>query len=89
MRAGFGYDVHAFGPGDAVTLGGVRIAFDRGLVALDVIRHRCGGRTLPPAEQLLRRRAEDGPQSVKRTQLALDILMDQWTEPNYFFAPFP
>ncbi len=33
MRVGFGYDVHAFGPGDHVTLGGVRIAHDQGLVA--------------------------------------------------------
>ena len=33
MRIGIGYDVHAFGPGDHVVLGGVRIAFDRGLVA--------------------------------------------------------
>ncbi len=30
-RAGFGYDVHAFGEGDHVTLGGVRIPHDRGL----------------------------------------------------------
>jgi len=31
MRTGFGYDVHAFGPGDHVTLGGVRIPHDKGL----------------------------------------------------------
>lgn len=30
-RAGTGFDVHAFGPGDAVTLCGVRIPFDRTL----------------------------------------------------------
>lgn len=30
-RTGFGYDVHAFGEGDHVTLGGVRIAHTRGL----------------------------------------------------------
>lgn len=30
-RTGFGYDVHAFGPGDHVTLGGVRIPHERGL----------------------------------------------------------
>lgn len=33
MRIGHGYDVHAFGDGDHVVLGGVRIEFDRGLVA--------------------------------------------------------
>lgn len=33
MRIGIGYDVHAFGPGDHVVLGGVRIEHDRGLVA--------------------------------------------------------
>ena len=33
MRIGHGYDVHRFGPGDAVILGGVRIPHDRGLVA--------------------------------------------------------
>lgn len=30
-RTGFGYDVHAFGPGDHVTLGGVRIEHSKGL----------------------------------------------------------
>ena len=42
MRIGHGFDVHAFGPGDHVTLGGVRIAGDRGLVAHsdgDVVLH--------------------------------------------------
>jgi 2-C-methyl-D-erythritol 2,4-cyclodiphosphate synthase len=33
MRIGFGYDVHAFGPGDHVTLGGVRLPHSRGIVA--------------------------------------------------------
>ena len=32
-RIGIGYDVHAFGDGDHVVLGGVRIPFARGLVA--------------------------------------------------------
>ncbi len=32
VRTGTGIDVHAFGPGDHVTLGGVRIAHDRALV---------------------------------------------------------
>jgi 2-C-methyl-D-erythritol 2,4-cyclodiphosphate synthase len=33
LRVGIGYDVHAFGPGDHVVLGGVRIAHDAGLLA--------------------------------------------------------
>lgn len=33
MRIGHGYDVHAFGSGDHVVLGGVRIAHSRGLDA--------------------------------------------------------
>lgn len=33
MRIGQGFDVHAFGPGDHVVLGGVRIPHERGLVA--------------------------------------------------------
>jgi 2-C-methyl-D-erythritol 2,4-cyclodiphosphate synthase len=32
-RVGHGIDVHRFGEGDHVTLGGVRIAHDRGLIA--------------------------------------------------------
>ena len=32
LRTGTGIDVHAFGPGDHVTLGGIRIAHDRSLV---------------------------------------------------------
>lgn len=42
MRIGHGYDVHAFGPGDHLWLGGVRIPFGRGLVAHsdgDVVLH--------------------------------------------------
>jgi len=31
IRTGNGFDVHAFGPGDAVTLCGVRLPFERGL----------------------------------------------------------
>jgi len=41
-RVGNGFDVHAFGPGDSVMLGGVRIACERGVVAHsdgDVILH--------------------------------------------------
>lgn len=33
MRIGHGYDVHRFGPGDRLVLGGVEIPHDRGLVA--------------------------------------------------------
>jgi 2-C-methyl-D-erythritol 2,4-cyclodiphosphate synthase len=42
MRVGSGFDVHAFGPGDHVMLGGVRIAHTRGVVAHsdgDVLLH--------------------------------------------------
>jgi 2-C-methyl-D-erythritol 2,4-cyclodiphosphate synthase len=42
MRIGQGFDVHAFGPGDHVVLGGVRIAHSQGVVAHsdgDVIIH--------------------------------------------------
>ena len=42
MRVGIGYDVHAFGPGDHVMLGGVRIPHERGVVAHsdgDVLLH--------------------------------------------------
>ncbi|MDY6942416.1 MAG: 2-C-methyl-D-erythritol 2,4-cyclodiphosphate synthase [Pseudomonadota bacterium] len=33
MRVGHGYDVHAYGPGDCVIVGGVRIPYPRGVVA--------------------------------------------------------
>jgi 2-C-methyl-D-erythritol 4-phosphate cytidylyltransferase/2-C-methyl-D-erythritol 2,4-cyclodiphosphate synthase len=42
IRTGMGFDVHAFGPGDHVTLGGVRIAHDQGLSGhsdADVVLH--------------------------------------------------
>lgn len=42
LRIGIGYDVHAFGEGDHVMLGGVRIAHHRGLLAHsdgDVLLH--------------------------------------------------
>jgi 2-C-methyl-D-erythritol 2,4-cyclodiphosphate synthase len=42
MRIGSGIDVHAFGPGDSLMLGGVRIAHTRGVVAHsdgDVVLH--------------------------------------------------
>ncbi|WP_458525398.1 2-C-methyl-D-erythritol 2,4-cyclodiphosphate synthase [Onishia taeanensis] len=42
MRIGHGFDVHRFGEGDHLMLGGVRIPFDRGFVAHsdgDVLLH--------------------------------------------------
>lgn len=33
MRIGHGFDVHAFGPGEFITLGGVRIPHTQGLIA--------------------------------------------------------
>jgi 2-C-methyl-D-erythritol 2,4-cyclodiphosphate synthase len=42
MRIGCGFDVHAFGPGDFLMLGGVRIAHTHGVVAHsdgDVVLH--------------------------------------------------
>lgn len=42
VRTGTGVDVHAFGPGDHVTLGGIRIAHDRALTGhsdADVVLH--------------------------------------------------
>lgn len=42
LRIGHGFDVHAFGPGHEVVLGGVRIAHDHGLIAHsdgDVVLH--------------------------------------------------
>ncbi len=42
FRIGHGYDVHAFGPGDHVMLGGVRVAHAAGVVAHsdgDVVLH--------------------------------------------------
>lgn len=42
MRVGIGYDVHAFGPGDHVMLGGVRIPHELGVLAHsdgDVLLH--------------------------------------------------
>jgi 2-C-methyl-D-erythritol 2,4-cyclodiphosphate synthase len=42
MRIGHGYDVHRFGPGEALVLGGVHIPHDRALVAHsdgDVLLH--------------------------------------------------
>ena len=65
MRIGHGFDVHAFGDGDHLMLGGVRVGFDRGVLAHsdgDVVLHAlCDamlgaaalgdiGRHFPPAD---------------------------------------
>jgi 2-C-methyl-D-erythritol 2,4-cyclodiphosphate synthase len=42
MRVGSGFDVHAFGPGNGVMLGGVRVPWERGVIAHsdgDVLLH--------------------------------------------------
>jgi 2-C-methyl-D-erythritol 2,4-cyclodiphosphate synthase len=42
FRVGSGFDVHAFGPGDGVVLGGVKVPWSRGVVAHsdgDVLLH--------------------------------------------------
>jgi len=42
VRVGSGFDVHAFGPGDSVVLGGVRVPHSRGVLAHsdgDVLLH--------------------------------------------------
>lgn len=42
MRVGSGFDIHAFGPGDAVMLGGVRVPHSQGVLAHsdgDVLLH--------------------------------------------------
>jgi 2-C-methyl-D-erythritol 2,4-cyclodiphosphate synthase len=42
MRVGSGFDVHAFGPGNGVMLGGVHVPWERGVVAHsdgDVVLH--------------------------------------------------
>jgi len=42
VRIGYGYDVHRFGPGDSVRLGGIAIAHSQGVVAHsdgDVLLH--------------------------------------------------
>jgi 2-C-methyl-D-erythritol 2,4-cyclodiphosphate synthase len=43
MRIGHGFDVHAFGPGDHVILGGEKIAHSSGLIA-----HSDGDRAARP-----------------------------------------
>jgi 2-C-methyl-D-erythritol 4-phosphate cytidylyltransferase/2-C-methyl-D-erythritol 2,4-cyclodiphosphate synthase len=73
-RAGLGYDVHSFGPGDHIWLGGLRIAHDRGVVAhsdgdvalhaltdavLGAIAHGDIGSHFPPSEPRWRDASSD------------------------------
>ena len=93
MRIGNGYDVHAFGEGDHLMLGGVRIPFERGVVAHsdgDVAIHAlCDailgalalgdiGTHFPPSEE--KWRGADSRQFLRHCAL----LMDQhgWTLAN-------
>ena len=65
MRIGSGYDVHRFGPGDHVMLGGLRITHERGVLAhsdgdvllhalMDALLGACGagdiGQHFPPGD---------------------------------------
>jgi 2-C-methyl-D-erythritol 2,4-cyclodiphosphate synthase len=93
MRIGSGFDVHAFGEGDHLVLGGVRIAFDRGVLAHsdgDVAIHAlCDaifgalalgdiGKHFPPSDEQWR--GADSRQFLRHCAL----LMDQhgWTLAN-------
>jgi 2-C-methyl-D-erythritol 2,4-cyclodiphosphate synthase len=52
MRIGHGFDVHAFGPGEFITMGGVRIPHTHGLIAHsdgDVLLHALGDALLGAA----------------------------------------
>lgn len=85
-RIGQGIDVHAFGPGDHVVLGGVRIPHDQGVIAHsdgDVVIHAlCDailgalalgdiGRHFPPTDE--RWRGADSRQFLRRARaLAVD-----------------
>jgi 2-C-methyl-D-erythritol 2,4-cyclodiphosphate synthase len=84
MRIGTGFDVHAFGEGDHVVLGGVRIAHRRGVVAHsdgDVVIHAlCDaifgalalgdiGRHFPPTEE--RWRGADSRQFLRHAAMLM------------------
>lgn len=54
MRIGHGYDVHRFCEGDAITIGGVKIPYDKGLLAHsdgDVLAHAIADSLLGAAGQ--------------------------------------
>ena len=74
VRIGTGFDVHAFGPGDRVMLGGVAIAHDKGLIGhsdADVLLHALTdailgalgdgdiGQHFPPSDERWRGAASD------------------------------
>jgi 2-C-methyl-D-erythritol 2,4-cyclodiphosphate synthase len=84
MRIGTGFDVHAFGEGDHVVLGGVRVAHRRGVVAHsdgDVVIHAlCDaifgalalgdiGRHFPPTEE--RWRGADSRQFLRHAAMLM------------------
>jgi 2-C-methyl-D-erythritol 2,4-cyclodiphosphate synthase len=93
MRIGNGFDVHAFGEGDHLMLGGVRIPFERGVVAHsdgDVAIHAlCDallgalalgdiGTHFPPSDE--KWRGADSRQFLRHCALLLD--QHGWTLAN-------
>jgi 2-C-methyl-D-erythritol 2,4-cyclodiphosphate synthase len=85
MRIGSGFDVHAFGDGDHLILGGVRIPFERGVLAHsdgDVLIHAlCDallgalalgdiGQHFPPGD--MRWKSADSRQFLRHCALLLD-----------------
>jgi 2-C-methyl-D-erythritol 2,4-cyclodiphosphate synthase len=93
MRIGNGFDVHAFGEGDHLMLGGVRIPFERGVVAHsdgDVAIHAlCDallgalalgdiGTHFPPSDE--KWRGADSRQVLRHCALLLD--QHGWTLAN-------
>ena len=78
-RTGFGFDVHAFGPGDSLWLGGVRIGHDKGLVGhsdADVLLHAITDALLltqaAPAERPCITNEEAGDMAVALLPYLLD-----------------
>lgn len=93
MRIGSGFDVHAFGEGDHIMLGGVRVPHDRGVIAHsdgDVVIHAlCDalfgalalgdiGRHFPPSDP--RWKDADSRQFLRHCALLLD--QHGWTLGN-------
>ena len=95
MRIGHGYDVHAFGEGEFITLGGVRIPYRRGLIAHsdgDVLIHAlCDallgaaalgdiGRHFPDSEAEFA--AIDSRILLRRVKALLEIETNRWQVAN-------